>query len=217
MRYIYILISTTPTKFGALIRKCGGVKYNHAAISLDENLTELYAFARKKHSALLSGHLVKEDLSRYTLNNKFSVDCCIYRINVSNVQYYRISNLVKDILNDKSYLYNLFSVLSFPIFNGFSTIKAFSCIEFVMFVLMHFTNVHLPQKSPCKFTPDELVNILSEYKFYKGDLKSYVVEKNNNEIIYNSDYFEPFNMTDFREGIYTLARLTYRLLFVDLS
>ena len=39
--YIYIVISRTPSKFAKLIRKTMGIEYNHASISLDEDLEEI--------------------------------------------------------------------------------------------------------------------------------------------------------------------------------
>jgi hypothetical protein len=215
MRNIYILISTTPTKFGALIRKFGGVRYNHAAISLNSDLTKLYAFARSKHRNLLSGRLVKENLARYTLGFKYNVDCVVFEIPVTNQQYAAIENLIKQIYMDESYLYNLFSVLSYPIFHGFTTHNAFSCIEFVMFILKNFTSVGLPNKSPCCFKPDELLSILGDCIYYRGSLKEYMGEEAPSEAA--EEYFQPLTMKDVGCGALTLVRLSYRLLFVRLG
>ena len=37
-RYVYVVISKTATRFGHVLRRVGGVHYNHAAIALDEEL-----------------------------------------------------------------------------------------------------------------------------------------------------------------------------------
>lgn len=215
MKNLYVIITTTPTRFGAVIRRFGKVKYNHAAISFDKNLTTIYAFARKKHRALLSGRLVKENLARYTLNYKYSVNCVVFEIPIEEMQYRNIKSLIADIYQDDSYIYNLFSVLSFPLFHGFKTHNAFSCIEFVMFVLKHFTDLDIPQKSSCSFKPDELLDILSPYIYYQGDLAQYMMNNISNNI--TSDYFEPLTARDILDGGKTLARLFYRLLFVNIG
>ena len=53
-KYIYVLLTRTPTKFGALIRKVAKQHYNHASIALDSKFNHIYAFARKKHNTPLS-------------------------------------------------------------------------------------------------------------------------------------------------------------------
>jgi hypothetical protein len=216
MRNIYILISTTPTKFGALIRCVGKVKYNHAAIALDKDLKHLYAFARGKHSNLLSGRLVKESLSRYTLRFRYKVDCIVFEIPVTNHEYNTIKALISEIYQDKTYIYNLFSVLSFPILHGFSTYNAFSCIEFVMFILKYLTNTPVPDKAPCHYTPDELTTVLNDYIVYSGDLKTYMMTATSaasadTESVQPDDYFSPLTIQDVRTNISVVYQLFYRL------
>ena len=88
--YIYVLISSTPTRFGGLIRRFGHLQYNHAAIAFDENLEEVYAFARQKHSTLLLGKLVKENYSRYTLNKTEEIQSVVFKIPVTIYQYKKV-------------------------------------------------------------------------------------------------------------------------------
>ena len=111
MKYIYIVISQTHTGFAGTIRRFGKIKYNHAAVALDEQMTQLYAFARPKHHALLLGRLVHETLFRYTLGKHSFVDVMIFRIPVTEDQYAWVKDTIYRIKNDKAYIYNLFSVL----------------------------------------------------------------------------------------------------------
>ena len=46
MRYLYVMVSRTDTGFARLIRRFTGCYYNHAAISFDCDLRQLYSFAR---------------------------------------------------------------------------------------------------------------------------------------------------------------------------
>ena len=45
-KYVYVVISRTPTSTGKIVRKFLKEKYNHASISLDKNLIQMYSFCR---------------------------------------------------------------------------------------------------------------------------------------------------------------------------
>lgn len=49
MRYLYVMVSRTDTGFARLIRRFTGCYYNHAAISFDCDLRQLYSFARRAY------------------------------------------------------------------------------------------------------------------------------------------------------------------------
>lgn len=54
MRYLYVMVSRTDTGFARLIRRFTGCYYNHAAISFDCDLRQLYSFARRAYDLPLS-------------------------------------------------------------------------------------------------------------------------------------------------------------------
>ena len=108
-QYIYIIISRTPTKFGHIIRKLGKQQYNHASIALDEDLSHIYAFARKKHNEPLVGGLQRESLDRFTLRSDINIPVVVFKIPVTNEQYCFISELIKLMLNNNQY--NLLIIL----------------------------------------------------------------------------------------------------------
>ena len=47
MKHIYIIQTSTPSKFGKMIRIITNAKYNHISVSLNKDLDPIYAFARK--------------------------------------------------------------------------------------------------------------------------------------------------------------------------
>ena len=125
---IYIVISKTCTNFGKTIRTVGRVRYNHASIALDEGLRELYSFGRQKHAALLTGKLVRENISRFTLDKVSNVDITVFKVPVTDEQYDDLTEFIRTVYEDREYLYNLFSVLTYPLTKGLSVYKAFTCI-----------------------------------------------------------------------------------------
>ena len=174
-KYIYVIISSTYTNFARTIRTVGRVKYNHASISLDEGLHDIYGFGRQKHAALFTGKLVKENISRFTLDKVQNVDVSIFRIPVTEKQYDDISEFIKCVYEDREYMYNLFSVLTYPLTKGFSVYKAFTCIEFIMYLL---TRIGMEFDKPLyAYKPDDLLELLGDDLFYQGNLLEYVNEK----------------------------------------
>lgn len=198
---IYILISQTQTRFAKCIRKIGRQQYNHAAISLDSEFREVYAFARPRHKAVLLGRLVRESLERYTLGSDSSVPVVVFRIAVSEGEYEWTVTAIHRILNDPEYMYNLFSVLTYPFFGGFETYKAFTCIEFVAYILKH---MGMTDKPCCKYKPDELLTQLQSKIIFKGDIRECMVASGN------MSYFAPMNRELYIESAKALGILLKR-------
>lgn len=200
---IYILISQTNTRFGKLIRKFGKIQYNHASIALDSELSEIYSFARQRHSLVLTGKLVKENISRFTLNRATNINATIFEVPVTEEQYDEIKALIEEIYNDKEYLYNLFSVLTYPLTKGLSVYKAFTCNEFAMYVLKLLG--HEVQKPLYQYKPDDLLEILGDKIYYQGNLLEYVKEKK-----VKTDYFDGIRMIDIHDSIMCISKLLFR-------
>ncbi len=200
---IYVVISSTCTNFGKTIRAIGKVRYNHASVSLDEQMHEIYSFGRQKHSALLTGKLVKENISRFTLDKVSHVDVTVFKIDVTEEQYKDITEFIRDVYSDREYLYNLFSVLTYPLTKGLSVYKAFTCIEFIMYLL---TRLDMEFDKPLyEYKPDDLLTMLEDNIYYQGNLVEYVVEKKA-----MTNYFDPFSVPDCKESAICLSKLLAR-------
>ena len=145
--YIYIVLSRTETGFARTLRNVGHLNYNHSAISLDRDLRELYSFARSEQYGWLTARLVHETTDRYLVNAKNDIPIRVYRIPVTQQQHDWVRRTILEIKEDPKYIYNLLSVLTYPLFGGFSTYKAFSCSEFVAYVLKNlgYTDAQLEE------------------------------------------------------------------------
>ena len=60
MKYLYLVLSKTSTLTGRIIRFYTKETVNHSAISLTEDLTQMYTFARKRACNCIDGGLVLE-------------------------------------------------------------------------------------------------------------------------------------------------------------
>lgn len=172
--YVYIVISQTTSRFGGMIRKVLGCYYNHASIAFDEKLENLYSFGRFKQRMPLLAGLIKEYPARFLVGKQQQVPVCIYQIPITEEQYRNGLKRIQEISEDEDeYLYNLFSVLSYPLSGGFATYKAYSCVEFVAH-MVHYMNIPLTVKKPAyAYTPEELGRALNQNIYYEGNLLEY--------------------------------------------
>lgn len=203
--YLYFMISSTPTRMGYLIRKIGHNQYNHTSIALDASFKQLYGFARKQHCILVGG-LALETMDRYTLRKVDEIDAVIFRVPVSKQQYQYVKEKVLSIYHDEEYMYNLYSVLSYPMLGGFKTYKAYSCIEFVLHILDELGFV-IPMPHQCG-RPDDLLYILKDYVYFQGNLLDYCSLREPDPY-----YYAPMDLEMLKKNIDGFKELTRRTLF----
>jgi len=183
---IYVILSRTETGFARTLRSIGHLEYNHAAISLDKDLKELYSFARSEQYGWLTARLVRETTDRYLVNAE-DIAIKVYQIPVTQEQYQWVRKTILDILHDPKFIYNLLSVLTYPLFGGFHTYKAFSCSEFVAYVLKHI-GFNICKPLHC-YRPDDLQPLLKHYLCYEGKLLAFSDVRTTSD-----NYFRPFTM-----------------------
>lgn len=202
-QHIYIVLSRTETGFAKTLRTIGHLEYNHSAIALDKDLRELYSFARSEQYGWLTARLVHETTDRYLVNAKDDIPIKVYRIPVTPEQYEWVKNTIYEIRDDPKFMYNLLSVLTYPVLGGFSTYKAFSCSEFVAYVLKHigFT-LRKPQH---RYRPDDLQPLLKHYLCYEGNLLDFSSVRTTSET-----YFRPFRRELMNASLIAAAVLVRR-------
>ena len=173
--YIYLVISETPTEFGKLIRRFGKIKYNHASIAFDEDLRYLYSFGRRQYKNPMNAGLVREYPDRFTLRRFSRINVRIYKVPVTKDQYLQAKSRILEIKHDDDgYLYNLFSVLSYPLLRRcFHTYKSFTCAEFVAHMMRHVGIFREPDKFSCDYTPEDIGERVKDWLFFDGNLLDY--------------------------------------------
>lgn len=171
-KYIYVILSRTPTKFAKFIRFFSRTTYNHASLAFDQDLKEMWAFARKKNNLPMDAGVVKEFPERFTLMKEQDVPVRIYEIPVTGEQYEKIYNKVMEVHNDSKYHYNFFSMLLYPIFKGFKVPKTYTCSEFVATLLHEYAGIYVDQPNE-SVIPEQLHSYLKDYMIYDGNLLDY--------------------------------------------
>lgn len=172
-KYFYIMVSATGTKLGRLIRMATRAHYNHVAVSFDEKMTELWAFARIHYYTPFIGGLVREARYRYTLGKGRKADIKVYRIPVSHEEWQRGRDWVREIYEDDEYAYNLVSAATFWLRHGVVKYKTFTCSEFASHLLELIRPDLAFDKPHCKVTPSDFAAKLAEYEIFSGDIAAY--------------------------------------------
>ncbi len=205
-KHIYIMISKTQTYFAHCIRYFGGIQYNHSSIGLDAELKELYAFSRPQHRAIFLGRLVRETLDRYTLKKERPIPVVVFKLPIKPEEYTELREMIQSISCDPEYLYNLFSVLTYPFTKGFATYKSFNCTEFVAHILK---KLNYPLSEPAyRYKPDDFLEILAPYVIFEGDLREYMCCEDTDE-----QYFEHNNLRMAFRNFFGIIRIIGRTYF----
>jgi len=172
-KYVYVIISRTPTSMGKIIRKFLKGKYNHASISLDGNFSQMYSFCRLAVSNPLVGGIIRESMFTLTIGLKDDVPIKVYRVPVTAEQYDLISKFIYDIYNDEEiYYYNFIQALGLISKKKHAIYKTYICSEFVMETLRQ-GGLKLTPLDSYKITPTDISEIMSRFLCYSGNLKEY--------------------------------------------
>ncbi|MFO1444830.1 hypothetical protein KDN24_16815 [Bacillus sp. Bva_UNVM-123] len=169
-REVYLLLTDTGTLFTRMIKLYTKECHNHASISFDCHLNEVYSFGRKKPRNPFIGGFVKEDVRSELFKN---ANCAVYVFTVTETQYNNMLKLIREIdENQKKYRYNLLGLFALALNKQINRKHAFFCSHFVATVLQEGrlleTNKHLSM-----ITPQDLKEASSNRLIYQGSLQSY--------------------------------------------
>ena len=165
-KYLYVIFSATPYRMGRFIRMVTGYAYNHVAIATEEDLSKLYAFARRFYRTPFYGGFVAEHPCRYH-HNGVSAAIRLYRLPLTNRQWDRLQEILLTMRNQADrYLYNHLSALLAPLHIKVKVKNAFTCAEFAVSVLsslgFDFDTRHF-------YTIGDISDRLESYHIYSGD------------------------------------------------
>lgn len=164
-KYLYILFSATPYRIGRMIRSVTGEPYNHVAIATREDLSDLYAFARRYYRTPFYGGFVTEHPDRYC-HEGITADVQIYRIPLTKYQWQRLQKLLKHLQEHPDYyLYNHLSVLTAPFHRKVPVQDAFTCAEFTVSVLDYLGLWFDPDRF---YSVCDIAGELAPYHLYTG-------------------------------------------------
>jgi hypothetical protein len=173
MKSVYVILSSTPTIMGKIVRIFTKSSFNHSSISLTENWNEMYSFARYRVSNPLVGGFVKEFPERLSLGKDERVHIKVYKIPVCEKKYDEIKLFIYNIRDDEEKnIYNSLEALGVFFRWKFHAEKAYTCSNFVVKSLV-IGDVILLENISKNIIPDEIQKLLDKYLYFNGSLNNY--------------------------------------------
>lgn len=174
---VYILLTDTGSFFTKLIKLYTKQPYNHASISFDRQLTEVYSFGRKKIANPFQAGFVKEDMKQELFQQ---AACAIYTIDVTEEQWTKMKQLVEKMkAQQDAYRYNFIGLFGYIMKKPIKRKKALFCSEFVATVLKEGNLMDI-DLSPSLIAPSDFQRVLEWKQLYEGKLKYYPVNEEGN-------------------------------------
>lgn len=172
-RSIYILLTNTGTLFTKVIQSYTRAPYNHASISFDRELTELYSFGRKHPSNPLNGGFVKEDIQTGTYSKYPNTTCVIYKLQVTDREVEKMKRVLHIFIRSRQkYMYNLLGVIGITLKEPVEFSNSYFCSQFVAEILQR-SGIKLWNKLPALVTPDDFRQSERLQLVYEGKLSEY--------------------------------------------
>ncbi len=170
---IYIVLTGTGTLFSQTIKWFTKAPLNHASISFDSGLNEVYSFGRKKVSNPFMGGFINENFKDPFYNQAY---CAVYRCSVGNHNYAKMHDHVADMMrNRERYKYHLLGLVGVLVNKRIHREDAYFCSHFVASVLEKSSYQPI-DKPACFVTPGDFELSLSSQEIYRGTVSGYLNE-----------------------------------------
>ena len=182
-RYIYLVFSKTGTWLSNVINIFSDTKFVHSSISFDDSFTEMYSFGRTNPNNPFSGGFVKESLHSGVYKRFKRSECMIFRVKVTEKQYYSLRKNVEEFLKDKNkYKYNLIGLFGVLLDKPIKRKNHYFCSQFVSEILIK-NKVYKSSKPPELIQTNDLFSIKNSEIIYEGFINEcYLVNSRYNFI-----------------------------------
>ena len=171
MKNIYIVLSQTGTLFSRAIKWHTKDPYNHASISFDESLEEMYSFGRKRRYNPIDTGLIQENFDRGIFPYFPNARCCVLEIPVTEKEYEVMYSAVQEFYSNKdNYRYNLMGVLSYTVGLGLDRKDHFFCSQFVAYII---SNAGCWTSNPSLTKPMDFLSIPNRKIVFEGNIAEF--------------------------------------------
>ena len=174
---IYLLVSQTGTNISKAIKLFTRKPYNHASLSKDLSLSEMYSFCRTYKRFPIPATFNKETVGKGVLGMFGYIPCELYEIPVTYEQKKEFELLIEHFKsNRRNYSYNYLGLGSILFNIRYKNKNKFLCSQFAAYILQQ---IGIELKKPVSLcTPEDLRHMPNCNLLYKGDLIQYYHELN---------------------------------------
>lgn len=170
MKTIYICLVAAHTGLGKFVRRLTDYPYTHIAVSKDESMTDFVTYSRRKHYVPLDAGFMHEYRDYYAFGKHRTVRMKVYALPVSEAAYARIMQFIGACESDAAQMFNLFSMVTMPLFHGFRIYKAHNCMSFTARILELSETV--PMNKPYwRYDIHEMDRLLDGHLYFEGELE----------------------------------------------
>lgn len=172
-REVYIMLSQTRTYFARLIKLYTREPYAHASIAFDEDLEEMYSFARLRPKNPFITGFVEEDITSGVFGACTETSCCVYSLKVTEEQYARLKSEVEIFKKNRNkYSYNFLGIAGVMIHKPINSENRYFCSQFVAYILDK-GGINLFNKDSGLVRPFDIRVCPKLKKVYQGKLIDY--------------------------------------------
>ena len=177
-RYVYIVISQTGTILSRIIKVLTRKEYNHASISLKDDLSVMYSFGRKYPYNPFLGRFVIESPDFGTFKRFANTEILLLKVYMGDEEYHHLSSLLSSMLeNPKDYKYNYLGLYCAAVNVCHKSPNRYYCSEFVKDLLVR-SNVNGAKELENIVHPMSFIGLPNSLTVYNGKLRDYkFVEK----------------------------------------
>ncbi len=184
---ICVLLMRSDTIISRLIGNITGDMYTHASLSLDENCSEMYSFARIYHHLIFPGGFVREYLNKGVMGDCTDSSCTLLELSLDETEYNRVRSEVSRFTEAKRRIpYDMIGPLRCYFGKTAKKQKGYFCSQFVAEVLSN-ARVISPQKDPSLYKPIDFLSQKELTSIYVGTIrdlrKKYQIQAYKKEII----------------------------------
>lgn len=178
-REVYIVLTQTRTYFARLIKLYTKEPYAHASIAFDDDLEEMYSFARLKPNNPFITGFVEEDIESGVFGQCVETTCSVYSLKVTTEQYDRLKDEIEVFKqNREKYSYNFLGLVGVMVNIPINSDRRYFCSQFVAYILER-SGIKLFGKSCGLVRPFDIRMCPKLKLVYKGHLGSYRTDREN--------------------------------------
>lgn len=159
MHTMEIIISTTDTVIGSIVRKFTHSEWNHISVAIDGNYENVYSFTRKYKKFFFTGCFCLEPIERLPYIS-------VAKIKISDAEYIKIMDYIK-VLKQKIRIYNYPQAILIK-FNKKTPFKNSHICSSFGAKMISLTNKFDLEKSEFLYTPVEIYEMLKDYIVFTG-------------------------------------------------
>ncbi len=180
---VYIVLTQTQTYPARAIHFYTNEPYAHASIAFDEDLEEMYSFARRGIWNPFNAGFIEEDINDGIFGKYRSTTCSIYRLRITEKQYIRLREEIEIFKQNRDdYSYNFLGLIAAALNIPVKAKQRYFCSQFVAYVLEQ-SGIKIFNKNYALVKPRDIRLNPRLKAIYRGKLAEYRMAKEKNLVV----------------------------------